>query len=112
MTKHDVLEYLNTLERSSIEDPTQKWIGRYNGRQIILIKFFKWLYNPFQSDHKQKETPECMQRLKKLSRKNNTSYKPYDIWESRDHAIFFEILSTKKRSLLSCSGYRYACKTS
>jgi hypothetical protein len=76
MIKHDIIEYLNTLRRSPIEDPTQKWIGSYNGRQMILNKFFRWLYNPYQSDHKQRETPECMQGIKKLFRKNNTSYKP------------------------------------
>lgn len=28
------------------EDPTHKWIGSYNGRQMILNKFFRWLYSP------------------------------------------------------------------
>ncbi len=58
MTKHDILEYLNTLRRSPIEDPTQKWIGSYNGRQMILNKFFRWLYDPDEPDHKKRETPE------------------------------------------------------
>ena len=96
MIKYDVLEYLNTLRKSPIEDPTQKWIGSYNGRQMILNKFFKWLYNPYQSDHKERETPECMQGIKKLSRKNNTSYKPDDIWESRDYAIFLKYCPLKR----------------
>ena len=46
MTKHDILEYLNNLRKSVSEDPSNKWIGTYNGRQIILLKFFRWLYNP------------------------------------------------------------------
>ena len=54
MTKNNILSFLNILRRSPIEDPTQKWIGSYNGRQMILNKFFKWLYNPYQSDHKEK----------------------------------------------------------
>jgi integrase len=96
MAKHDILEYLNTLRRSPLEDPTQKWIGSYNGRQMILNKFFKWLYNSYQSNHKERETPECMQGIKKLSRKNNTSYKPDDIWEARDHAIFLKYCPLKR----------------
>jgi len=96
MIKHDILEYLNTLRKSPIEDLTQKWIGSYNGRQMILNKFFKWLYNPHQPDHKERETPACMQGVKKLSRKNNTSYKPDDIWESRDHAIFLKYCPLKR----------------
>lgn len=59
-------------------------------------KFFKWLYNSSQSDHKERETPECMQGIKKQSRKNTTSYKPDDIWESRDHAIFLKYCPLKR----------------
>ena len=46
MTKVDILSYLATLRKSLVEDPYQRWIGSYNGRQMILTKFFKWLYNP------------------------------------------------------------------
>ena len=42
LTKYDILDFLNTLRKSITEDPYQKWIGSYNGRQIILNKFFKW----------------------------------------------------------------------
>jgi hypothetical protein len=59
MTKNDILSFLNTLRKSPIEDPTQKWIGSYNGRQMILNKFFKWLYNPRQSDHREKLLNVC-----------------------------------------------------
>ena len=45
ITKQDILEYLNSLKRSDGEDPTHKWIGTYNTRQMILNKFFKWLHN-------------------------------------------------------------------
>jgi hypothetical protein len=96
MIKQDILEYLNTLRKSTIEDPTQKWIGSYNGRQMILNKFFRWLCNPDQPNHKERDTPVCIQGIKKLSRKNNTSYKPDDIWESRDHAIFLKYCPLKR----------------
>lgn len=43
MTKQDILAYLNNLRKSAIEDPANRWIGTYNGRQMILLKFFKWL---------------------------------------------------------------------
>ena len=67
------------------------WIN-YNGRQIILNKFFRWLYNPDEPDHKNRNS--CMYaRDKTIPRKEKTSYKSADIWESREHAIIFEILS-------------------
>jgi hypothetical protein len=36
MTKQDILNYLNSLRKSIYEDETEKWIGSYNPRQIIL----------------------------------------------------------------------------
>jgi hypothetical protein len=90
MTKHDILDFLNKLRKSVTEDPASKWIGSYNGRQIILTKFFRWLYNSDEPDHRNRTTPPCMEGIKRLPRKEKTSYKPTDIWEQRDH---FEILS-------------------
>jgi hypothetical protein len=46
MTKQDVLDYLNSLRKPNSDDPTHKWVGSYNGRQMIFNKFFRWLYNP------------------------------------------------------------------
>lgn len=48
MTKQDILDYLNNLRKPISDDPTHKWIGSYNGRQMIFNKFFRWLYNPDQ----------------------------------------------------------------
>ena len=90
MTKYDILDFLNTSRKSMLEDPSQKWIGSYNGRQIVLNKFFRWLYNPDEPDQRNRETPSCMIGIKKLPRKEITSYKPSDLWESREHAIFFK----------------------
>jgi hypothetical protein len=36
MTKQDILTYLNNVRKSSLEDPSNRWIGTYNGRQMIL----------------------------------------------------------------------------
>ena len=41
MTKQDILEYLNNLRKPTTEDPENRWVGTYNGRQMILLKFFK-----------------------------------------------------------------------
>ena len=90
MTKHDILDFLNKLRKPIVEDPASKWIGSYNGRQIILTKFFRWLYNPDEPDHRNRTTPSCMQCIKRLPRKEKTSYKPADIWESREHVIFLK----------------------
>jgi len=95
MTKQDILAYLNNLRRSSSEDPTSRWVGTYNGRQIISLKFFKWLYSP-NDDYRKRITPTCMQGVRKLPRKEKTTYKPADIWETREHAVFLKYCPYKR----------------
>ena len=93
LTKYDILDFLNTSRKSILEDPSQKWIGSYNGRQIILNKFFRWLYNPDEPDQRKRETPSCMIGIKKLPKKDLTSYKPSDLWEFL--VLFLYIYSVK-----------------
>lgn len=96
MTKQDVLKYLNSLKSPLSEDPTHKWIGSYNGRQMILNKFFKWLYNPDEPNSKERVTPPCMQVVKKLPRQERSPYKPSSLWEAREHAIFLKYCPSKR----------------
>jgi integrase len=96
MTKNDVLTYLNSSRKPIAEDPSQRWIGSYNGRQMILLKFFKWLYNPDEPDQRKRITPTCMQGIKRLPKKEITPYKPSDIWDSREHAIFLKYCPDKR----------------
>ncbi len=44
MTKENILTYLNSL-RKPLEQGNG-WINSYNNRQMIFLKFFRWLYNP------------------------------------------------------------------
>jgi hypothetical protein len=96
MSKHDILDFLNKLRKPAGEDPMSKWIGSYNGRQIILTKFFRWLYNPDEPDHRNRITPPCMQGIKRLPRKEKTSYKPTDIWEPKDNSIFLKYCPSRR----------------
>ncbi len=96
MKKRDILDYLNSLRKATTEDPNLKWIGSYNGRQIIFNKFFRWLYNPDEPDTRKRITPACMQGVKRLPRKQKTSYKPSDIWEPLEHAIFLKYCPSKR----------------
>jgi integrase len=96
MTKIDVLSYLNSSRKSVSEDTSQRWIGTYNGRQMILLKFFRWLYNPDEPDQKKRITPACMQGIRRLPKKEKTPYKPSDIWDAREHAIFLKYCPDKR----------------
>jgi integrase len=96
MTKQDVLSYLDNLRRPLSEDPNRRWIGSYNSRQMILNKFFKWLYNPDEPDQKKRITPPCMMGVRKLSRGQSSPYKPSDLWDSREHSILLRYCPSKR----------------
>lgn len=96
LTKGDIASYLATLRKSIKEDPFQRWIGSHNGRQMILTKFFRWLYNPDESDQRKRITPPCMQGIKKLPKKEKTRYKHNDMWDAREHAVFLKYCPDKR----------------
>jgi integrase len=96
MTKQDILDYLNNLRKPVSEDPNHKWIGSYNGRQMIFNKFFRWLYNPEESDPTKRITPPCMTGVRKLPRQEKSPYKPSSLWDAREHAIFLKYCPSKR----------------
>jgi integrase/recombinase XerD len=96
ITKYDIMQYLNNLKRTVLDDPTHKSIGTYNSRQMIFLKFFRWLYNPDEPDHKKRITPTCMSGVKRLSRQEKSPYKPSDLWTNDEHAIFLKYCPTKR----------------
>jgi integrase len=96
MAKQDILNYLNSLRKSILEDESQRWIGSYNARQIILNKFFRWLYNSDEPNQRKRTTPKIMNGIKQLQRKEKTLYKNSDLWISEEHAIFLKYCPSKR----------------
>jgi integrase len=90
MNKQDIVNYLNSLRKPISQDPMQRWIGTYNVRQMILHKFFKWLYNPSEPNQKKRNTPACMIGIKKLPTKVKSPFRHTDIWYPKEHAIFLK----------------------
>ncbi len=90
MMKEDILDYLNNLRKPFSIDPTHKSIGTWNARQMLFLKFFRWLYNPNEPDIKKRETPKCMKGIKQLPRKELSSYEPDDMWTTEEHSIFLK----------------------
>jgi hypothetical protein len=78
-----VLVYLDSCRKSENEDPMHKWIGSYNTKRVILIRFFKWLHYPDVYSPKQRNElasferkPECIQGIAHLKRKEVSSSSP------------------------------------
>lgn len=96
ITKPDIMQYLNSLKKTDHEDPLHKCIGTYNSRQMILLKFFRWLYNPDEPDHKRRIIPACMSGVKRLPRQEKSPYKPGDLWTDEEHAVFLKYCPSKR----------------
>ncbi len=89
MTRQDILLYLNTLRKSYSEDPSQRWVGTYNSRQMVYLKFFKWLYYP-DKDARDRDIPPCMHGIKQLPKKTKSRYQANDLWTPDEHAVFLK----------------------
>lgn len=96
MSKQDILRHLNSSRKSPEEDRTQRWIGSYNGRQMVLLKFFRWVYNPEEPDGNRRVTPSCMSGIKQLRRQDKTAYKPSDMWYTKENDIFLKYCPSKR----------------
>jgi integrase len=95
-TKQDILEYLNGLRKPLSEDPTRKWIGSYNSRQMIFNKFFRWLYSPDEPETARRMTPPCMTGIRKLPHQEKSPYRPSNLWNAREHATFLKYCPSKR----------------
>jgi integrase len=94
MTKEDILAYLNKLRKP--QDQGNGWINSYNNRQMVFLKFFKWLYNQNEPDLTKRVTPPCMLGVKRLTKREKTAYKPSDIWDERDVSVFLKYCPNKR----------------
>ena len=95
LTRDDIITYLDSLRKSEEADPSHKWIGTYNLRRQIFLKFFKWLYNPTE-EAKKRKIPEVMLDVPILKRKEYSIYKPDDLWTPEDDQIFLKYCPDKR----------------
>ncbi len=96
ITKNDIFSYLNRFRKSEEDDPHHRWIGTWNNRHMVLLKFFRWLHDQENSDIKNRKYPECMQGIKRLGRKEISRYKPSDLWTARECEIFLKYCPSKR----------------
>lgn len=95
LTRIDIINYLDSLRKSEEADPTHKWIGTYNLRRQIFLKFFKWLYDPTEAA-KKRTIPKVMRDIPPLKRKEQSIYKPDDLWSQEDDRMFLKYCPDKR----------------
>jgi integrase len=95
MTREDVLFYLDSSRKSDPIDPLHKWIGTYNLRKIVLQRFLKWLYHP-NEESKERKIPPVMENIPMLKRREQSIYKPTDLWTVEDDILFLKYCPNKR----------------
>ncbi|MGH9976579.1 MAG: hypothetical protein ACRD8Z_12200, partial [Nitrososphaeraceae archaeon] len=95
LSKFDVINYLDSLRKSEDVDPSHKWMGTYNLRRRIFLKFFKWLYYPTK-DATKRPIPGVMRGISSIRRKEQSIYKPDDLWTLEDDHLFLGYCSDKR----------------
>lgn len=112
LTKVDVFSYLNRFRKSEDDDPNHRWIGTWNNRHMVLLKFFKWLHDQENPDIKNRKHPDCMQGIKRLRRKEISRYKPSDLWTARECEVFLKYCPSKRDSAYFSMALDTSCRPS
>ena len=95
ITRDDLVSFLDSFRKPESVDPLHKWIGTYNTYRIHLTRFFKWLYYPdIEPDKRPK--PEVIENILILKRKEQSIYKPTDLWTEEDDIVFLRYCPTKR----------------
>ena len=108
ITKNDLLLYLNKYRKTDDEDPTHKWIGTWNNRHMILLKFFRWLFDSDNPDIKNRKTPQCMLGVKRLTKKEIRDIYP-QICGQPENVKFFKISPFQTRHSIFILALDTAC---
>ena len=95
ITRDDILSYLDSLRKPESIDPLHKWIGSYNLKREYLAKFFKWLYNPDVTS-KDRPVPPVIENIPRLKRKEQSIYKPTDLWTKEEDFLFLRYCPNKR----------------
>ena len=91
MGRDDIISFLETYRKSEASDPMHGWVGTYNIYRMHLIRFFKWLHYP-----KKRPKPEVIQNILQLKRKEQSIYKPTDLWTVEDDLLFLKYCPSKR----------------
>jgi hypothetical protein len=95
MTRMDILSFLDSLRKSENSDPLHRWIGTYNYYLSIIVKFFKWLYYP-DIEATKRTKPPVVVNIPKLKRREQSIYKPTDLWTPHDDLLFLKYCPSKR----------------
>jgi integrase len=112
VTKDDVHMFLERYRKDESADPLHKWIGTYNLKLIILLQFFKWLYDPDNPDPKSRRAPSIIAGIKRYKRKEESIYTPDDLWTEEDDLLFLKYVNNVRDRCYHMVSRDTACRPS
>src|SRR5690349_15523545 len=95
VTKDNLVSFLDSFRKPEDIDSLHKWVGTYNIYRIHLTRFFKWLYYPDLEPDKRPK-PGIVENISTLKRKEQSIYKPTDLWTEEDDKVFLRYCPTKR----------------
>ena len=95
MKRDDIIAYLDSVRKSAQEDPMHKWIGTYNIYLACITRFFKWFHHPT-SNRKDRSKPKVIENIPILKRREQSIYKPSDLWSTEDDLLFLKWCPSKR----------------
>jgi integrase len=95
ITRQDVVTFLDSFRKPEEVDPLHKWVGTYNLFGIHLIRFFKWLYY-HDIEQAKRPKPSVVENIPQLKRKEQSIYKPTDLWTQEDDLLFLKYCPSKR----------------
>jgi integrase/recombinase XerD len=91
ITRQDIIQFLDHLRKPESVDPLHKWIGTHEIYRIVLLRFFRWLHRPSDDiPYNRRPKPAVMNNIPKIKRKEESIYKPTDLWTEEDDALFYK----------------------
>jgi hypothetical protein len=110
ITRDEVLQYLNSHRRPEESDPLHKWIGTYNLRRTYLLRF-KWLYYSG-IEWSKRPIPDVVKNIPIFKRKEQSIYKPSDLWTEQDDLLFLKYCPNKRDRCYHMVAHDSSCRPS
>jgi integrase len=93
--RQEIISFLDSVRKAEEVDSLHKWIGTYNLYRTHILRFFKWLYYPGILPDK-RPRPAVIKNIPKLKRKEQSIYKPTDLWTKEDDLLFLKYCPSKR----------------
>ncbi|MGH9982497.1 MAG: hypothetical protein ACRD8W_00900 [Nitrososphaeraceae archaeon] len=109
MSRADIVNFLDSLRKDESEDVMHKWIGSYNLRLAYFTRFFKWLHYP-NIEPSRRPKPQVIENIPFLKRREQSIYKPSDLWTTEDDLLFLKYCPSKRTKCFHAMSRDTSCR--